>query len=141
MRPDGLLTIPEAAELAGVKVYTMRRRLRALNERHGGKLLLSFSNGARVGKWLVSPSVLMELMRTDQKADDAKEEATDNRLAEVDGKLLALRGAHRKLRGRVESGFAKQERWNRNLQKWREGAEQAIKGLQKMLAAGDPGED
>ncbi len=128
MKQPRLLSVRQAAEAIGVTPRVMRRRLRALHERYEGNLLQSFQRpGQRVRKWWISPEVLQACLRADHERHDAELEDLRGRVCQVEDRTLALRGAHRQLRKQVIQ-----------LQSWKEGAQQAILGVSKMLGVDKP---
>lgn len=90
------LTIPEAAKLAGVPERTMRRRLQYLHRERGG-ILRRF--GPR--RILVSAAGLQRAFEDDPDLREAEASGMASRIEEHEKKLLALRNAHRSLKGRV----------------------------------------
>lgn len=128
MKSARLLSVRQAAELVGVTPRVMRRRLRALHERYEGKLLQSFEGpGRKVRKWWIPPEVLQACLRADHDRQDAELEDLRGRVTQVEDRTLALRGAHRQLRKHVN-----------RIDTWREGTEQAILGISKMLGLPGP---
>ncbi len=128
--PRGWLSVAEAAKLTGVHPKTMLRRLMVLNERSERSLLQSFQPaGKRVRKWFVSPEVLFACLRADESQRDTEVSDLQTRIIQVEQRTLALRTGQRVLRRKIE-----------NVQRWREGAEQAIFGLSRMLGLPDPTE-
>lgn len=90
-----LPTIREAAELAGIPPYTLKRRLLALHERTG-RVLVSFARpGSKVRKWHVRPEGLLLAMREDPTATDEHLHQLEHKLSEFEARLVALRNAFR----------------------------------------------
>lgn len=90
------LTIPEAAALAGVPLSTMRRRLKYLHGERGG-ILRRFGHR----RILVSAAGLQRAFEDDPDLREAEASGMAAKLDEHEKKILALRNAHRSLKGRV----------------------------------------
>lgn len=90
--------VAEAARTAGIPVHRMRRRLRALNDLHGGGLLRRFSDKGQA--WLyVDAAALDEVLRTERLEDRLSEVRAQ--LSDHERKLAVLRSEVARLRRRT----------------------------------------
>lgn len=90
------LTVTEAAALAGVPIWTMRRRLKYLHAERGG-ILRRFGHR----KLMVSAAGLQRAFEDDPELREAELSGMASKLDEHEKKILALRNAHRSLKQRV----------------------------------------
>jgi chromosome segregation ATPase len=107
----------EAAELARVSYKKMVRRLRVLDSRIEGGLLLSFEGkrAKRRGKLFISPDGLRAYARSDLAQGDERIAELESRLEDVVTKQLALRSSHQRLRRDFEGERRRQRTINENL--------------------------
>lgn len=96
------IRIPEAARLVGMSRQGMRKRLLRLNQIAGGRLLRRESATGRGGHFEVCVEVLRELRSYDPKERERELGHVHWRIGEVEGRLEALRNAHRAHRRRTE---------------------------------------
>lgn len=90
------IPISEAAALVGENPRRMRRRLHALNARHGGCLLRNFGVGLIRPRLEVSAEALVHLLRADFPRDDLDD--VRQRVGLLEERLEVLRDAHRQTR-------------------------------------------
>lgn len=89
----------------------MRRRLKALDRQHGGRVLLRLSDRPGAKLW-VRTEGLAEALKTDPDARDAELETLTTDLQLVQSRQLAIRGGLRKLRKDFERERRRQNRVN-----------------------------
>lgn len=92
---DRWIPLAEAAELAHVNVDTMRRRMHALNERMGGRVMVSYHRRGKPRKYFVSVEALFSVMHTDPELRDRELAEMSERLRSAELKLDALRNWRR----------------------------------------------
>jgi hypothetical protein len=118
IKPDRWLSIAEAAELAQEPTWKLKRKLLALHETTGGRVLQSYQKpGKKVRKWFVSAEALLVCLRTDPKVVDAQIEAIESRLGVLESRQVALRNAHRQHRREQSDRWKKQEAVNSAVRK------------------------
>jgi hypothetical protein len=119
-----LITVTEAARMAGISRRTMLWRLHQIDKRSGGRVLRRYGSG-RSKLWVHSKALLHEL-RADPEIMGEQLATLSSRLGELERRVTALRGAHRGLTDVVEL-----ER--KNQQAWRAACEGTLQGLQRMV--------
>jgi vacuolar-type H+-ATPase subunit I/STV1 len=116
----------------------MRWRLRELNKRHGGRVLVAISATAarrQTGKWLVDTRCLAIALRADGDAEAARVEELAARIDTVEERQLAARNSYRRLRRDISHRFANQEAWNEKHAAWRKKADLALNALREVTEA------
>lgn len=106
---DRWVPMAEAAKLADEPLWRFRRRMKILNERHGGQLLKHFGRGNKHKRLHVSAEALMHHLRTDPNAIDEQVEALQAELAVTNRKLEALRDSHHAFRRKSSEWFRRYE--------------------------------
>lgn len=89
----GWVPLASFARERGVTLWTMRRRVLALDHAEGGGLVKSFHRRGRPRKYWVSPDRLKAALERDPDASEAKDAYVDDRLTRVEEKCEALKKA------------------------------------------------
>lgn len=99
---DRWIPIVEAAKLAGVSPKVMRARMHYINERCGGRAMVSYTRSGKPGKFFVSVEALHAYMSTDPDQRDRELSSMAARCARIEGRMEALRTRHVALANEVK---------------------------------------